>query len=101
MLELTVTQIAARLGVVERTAHRYIQKGTIAVQPGRNKRYYLVEETELERCSEALRDDDFSLLYEQVQRLEKRLDALEQGKKRKPTSQSANSLWIGSEHHSE
>jgi len=90
MLELTVTQIAARLGVSERTAHRYIATGKLQTTPARRPGRHLVDPDELDRVAVNDPDEIAALVsalatvrqsqarhWEEIQELHRRVEALE------------------------
>src|SRR5579884_2730247 len=88
MLELTITQIAARLGVSERTAHRYLAAGKFHTEPGRKGRY-LVDPDELDRLA-ASDPDEVAKLAAAVEALTRRVEVLESQAQPRPVRQRIN-----------
>lgn len=91
MAELTVAQIAARMGISERTARRWIETGTIKTEPGRRRGYYRVDLHELEQ--KARNDpDELTALRAEVAALSRRVEELERQVQEGPARPKARML---------
>lgn len=75
--ELSIAQIAARLGISERTARRWIETGVLWIEPGRRRGYYVADVDQLEQL--ARNDpDELTALRAELTALTRRVEELEQ-----------------------